>query len=294
MNRSKSICRYNTLFSALAVVLILYVLTACGAGSELSPIADTKEESATLHITVPNMAPWLREVSEDTFSTKAWLRANQVKFSLFEDPTHGEVVDEITVYSSDNVTDWVIAPGTYYLYSYVYNESSDLWLTGTEENGYLQYYPTVWGVYPDQDPFAPTTPFTISAGDHQSVVVTNVPMYPVELVDNYYSSTFSILSTGEKWFSFTTGPTDNFFWVHLVSLAESGTFDADMNIYLFGPDGLYIAGSYGSSDGSTSTDDYEYMDSDTNNFAVIGGATYFLGVECVESGDFYVGISTVQ
>ncbi len=295
MKPNKTIRKYTRLLVSTIFALFI-TLSSCEMGTEPQAIFDENEATATLQITVPNMAPWLKEKFEaQDMTAKAWLYGDSIGFGIFD--TGMNLVDSIytsfqfqpgTALPSSQITAWEIPAGTYYLYSFVWNYSSQLYLTTDTGSGGDA---SVWGIYPEQpDRDNPTVPFTVSGGDNLSVTITNFPNAPTVIANNvwpaaavYYEGDY-----GEKWFSFTTGPSDNYIYVDVTSYTLDGVIDPDVDLYLFGPDGVLLAVSDNYPDGVLATDDVEYLDSDYDGFTVYPNSTYYVGVFAWDGCDFEV------
>jgi hypothetical protein len=296
MKLNKPIKKYTGLLVS-AVFLLLLVLSSCEMGTGPQGVLEESEDLATLTIAVPNIAPWLQEKFESQdMTTKAWLYGDSIGFGIFD--TDNILVDSIYTslqfqpgdgLPSTQVTAWEIPPGTYYLYCFVWNYSSQLYITTDTGSGGEA---SVWGIYPAEQPDRdnPTVPFTVSEGDNLSVTITNFPAVPTDIANDDWPATATYFEEdyGEKWFSFTTGPTDDYLYVDVTSYSPDGIIDPDLDLYLFGPDGVLLAISDAYPDGDPVTDEVEFIDSDTLGFIVDPNSTYYVGVYAFDGADFEV------
>lgn len=271
-------------FSILALATsftLLLGLSSCHTGIAPSSVTDEEDTTATLSITIPNMAPWVqKEADSGDFKPKAWLINDAVEFQLY-DMEMNLVTYFIEEPGVDTYYDWAVPPGEYYLYTWIYNYNSTDWIDYGEAS--------VFGAYPSQpDLWNPTNSFTVAAGQSLSVTVTNYPTAPVEILNSTASAEFLEATEGEKWFTVTTGSSDTWMYIDAGSYSADGVIDADMDLYLFGPGGLFITSSEEWSDGDPSTSDLEAIDSEVAGtaFTVIPGATYYVAVYAYEGGYF--------
>ena len=279
MRLSKMIGKYTGLSISTAFVLLI-ILSSCRMGTEPQAIAESGEETAILKITVPNIAPWLKQqVDNEEMTRKAWLDGDSIEFRLFEPASPSTPVETIFISgeigpdtSTPLVTNWEVAPGSYFIRSLVFNENSNLYLSGT--------YASVWGIYPEQDLLNPTESFSISAGESMSILITNFPTYPTEIGNDVWPAeeTHSEPVYGEKWFIYNTGPDDTNLWVWVGATSLDGVVNGDVGLYLFGPDGVFIDSSAYINSADPVEDEVEELDSYYDGFAVQGGATYYVGV----------------
>ena len=291
MKLSKTIRKHiGILVSGVFVMLI--ALSSCEMGIEPQEIVNESEQTATLTITVPRVAPWIADKFEtENMTAKAWIYADQVAFGLFD--ADWNLVDRYDVLTwqyqpetglpSSQVTDWEIPAGTYYLYCYIWNEYSQLYIdTGGDSS--------VWGIYPEQpNRDVPTQMFTVSGGESLSVTITNFPTAPTDIPQDVWPATATYYEGvyGEKWFAFTTGPSDAFLYVDVTSYSTDGITNPDAGLFLFGPDGVFLAKKdFYAGDYPTALEELEYIRSDEAGFTVLPNSTYYVGVYAWGDIDF--------
>ena len=285
--RNRTMIRYTVSIIPTALLLLL-ALSSCRMEPPIAAEAD--EEMATLKITVPQFAPWLTgQIGDEKMKPKAWLGGDRIEFGLYEEtaPTtlvdYEYVYDELGSWPSDPlVTEWIVPPGDYFVRSWVFNENSNL---------YLDYgYASTWGIYPEQDILNPTNFFNIAAGEGKSILITNFPTLPDEIGNAVWpaETTYYEPQYGEKWISFTTGPTDTSLYVWVGAYSVDGVNSGDVGLYLFGSNGIFIAMSAYLNTNDPSTPEEEELDSYYDGFTVESNATYYAGVYAWEISDFEI------
>ncbi len=246
----------GSIFWFLAVVLIL---SGCMIDSS-DYVESSTQETGSLEVTVAPVAPWVVTDKQDASSSssqvisKAILGIGKIDFEL--KTSANVLVDSWTTIVSDfmSTTDTRTVPAgnDYVLYAYVYNT-----VVSTTS-------PTVSGSASNID---------VSPGATVSVTVTCLPISPTSTTEDYWTSTYSLSTGGEKWFIVSTPYMTTRFHIRSVS--------GDMDIYIFNPDGTYT--TYFNA--STATESYVDVPTPSN--------PYYIGMWGFSTGSGQVGWASI-
>jgi len=260
----------NYLF-ALVVVIGVALIAGCAQqavapdatedGSASQPATDgAAVATGGIRLNTASIAPWVvtKKGAEPGPVTGPSSRAMMLLTTSILDlwDSSGNLYDELVLAGPVAIAgtyDWTDLPvDTYDLEVYVYNEYNTDYST-----------PTVTGWAYN---------ISVTDGGYTEAVVTCTPYSYEWLDEGYYSTQYSLPEMGETWFEFSpsTASTD------VVCQSDSG----DMDVYVFGPDGVFLDSSAVSGTG------VEYVTIDTSSGI---GDTYYVAMWAYVGGSGEVG-----
>lgn len=257
------------LFALVMVVAGLALIAGCSQQSIAPDVTEDEQaslpadgvsvETGNLKLNTASIAPWVVTKkggpvpSSAEPSSRAYLVGTSVDILLYD--ASSAFYDEVWLYPTTyfgTSYDWTDLPvGEYEVDVYVYND----YISSVD--------PVVYGwAYA-----------TVTAGGYADAVVTCEPYAYEWLYNDYWSYEYALpTSGGETWFEFSPATSS--------TTVACYTYSGDMDVYVFGPDGLYVDNSAVSGVGT------EYLTIDTSGGI---GYTWYVAMYAFEGGSGYVG-----
>ena len=242
------------IYIGISIFIVAAMMSCSNTLNIAGPEIADSETSATgvLTITIPPVHPFLASRTRDA-DVMAYGIATSTYFELLDESM--AVVDTQSVSADDTIVDWVVEAGSNYsVYAAVYNSYA---------SGYPS--PMVEGT---------STTFDVLPGQNTSVYITALPFSPTALTDGVTTSTLSESQYGEKWFVFTASD--------IAAEVELNSVTGDLDLYIVGPDGIYMAES-------ETTDTIE-----TLTVATASGSDYYVLVYGVSGGTYQLTVNSTS